>query len=65
MDFAFEQNVPVPPRSTGTTALLRLMKPGESKLFPSKTAVAIAFRVFGRGNFRSHKERGGTRIWRL
>ena len=65
MDFQFDQGVPVRPRLTGTTALLRLMKPGESKVFPSVTAVALAFRVFGRGGYRSHKEHGGTRIWRL
>ena len=66
MEIRADSHVPVPaPRAIGTTALLRLLKPGESYVFPSTSAVAIACRVFGKGGYRSHKERGGIRIWRL
>lgn len=66
MDVKVDQTVPVPPvRHTGCTAILRTLKIGESVLLPSSNAAALAFRLFGKGAYRSHKERGGIRIWRV
>ena len=63
-----EKNIPVPPpHKTGVTALLRELQIGESRLIPevSGKVYSLAYRVLGKGNFRAHKEHGGTRIWRI
>ncbi len=66
MDARVDKNVPVPsPRHTGITALLRTLAVGESVLIDTCNPSALAYRVFGKGNYRSHKERGGVRIWRI
>lgn len=65
MDVKVDRDIPVPrPKRTGVTALLRTLKPGDSVLLDSLHAPALAFRIFGKGHFRSHKEHGGIRIWR-
>lgn len=66
MDGVIDKGVtPPPPRIVGITALLRTFVVGDSKLIDSPNAPAIAYRIFGKGNYRSHKERGGIRIWRV
>lgn len=69
MDLEVQSNVPPPPpkRRTGVTALLRGMAIGDCVLLPLLPwqANGYAYRVFGKGNFRAKKERGGTRIWRI
>ena len=61
-----ETGVPLPPEPMkGATAVLRALKPGESAHFPNLHAAALAFRILGRGHYRSRKERGGVRVWRL
>lgn len=66
MDAKVDRTVPVPPsRHTGVTALLRQLNVGESVLLDSPHPAALAQRVFGKGNYRSHKEHGGIRIWRI
>lgn len=66
MDFKADSGIPIPPpKAVGTTALLRLMHPGESRVFPNRQVAAIAHRIFGKGKYRVHKERDGIRVWRL
>ena len=64
-----EQGIPLPPKRvrTGMTALLRQLQPNDSVLLPITPwrAYGLAYRVFGKGNFASKKERGGTRVWRV
>ena len=63
-----ERDVPVPPLiRTGVTALMREMKVGDSRLISEVEwrGRTIAYRVFGKGNFRTQKVRGGIRIWRI
>lgn len=69
MDVRIDQTRPPPdpPYRTGFTALLRTLNIGESVLLPTLDykANTVAYRVFGKGNYRSHKEHGGIRIWRI
>ena len=66
MEIKSDSHIPVPPpRALGTTALLRLLNPGESNLFSNPHVPSLAHRIFGKGNYRVHKERGGIRVWRL
>lgn len=64
-----ERALPIPPprTRTGFTALLRTLKVGESSLLPTLDykAHTVAYRVFGKGNYRGRKEKGGIRIWRI
>lgn len=69
MDLKIEKDVPVPSKvpHTGFTALLRALAIGDSVLLPTypEKANTVAYRVFGKGHYRSQKEQGGTRIWRI
>lgn len=50
----------------GYWALLRKLGPHESVWLPVKpgTAGGHANAVFGKGNYATRKEAGGTRVWR-
>lgn len=64
-----EKGIPIPEKRGmhGYSALLRELKPGDSVLLPivPYRAYGLGWKVLGKGNFRSKKENGGTRVWRI
>ena len=67
--FKIEKGVPIPPKANGTgaTAVIRSLKAGDSVELQTsiKSAMTLAYRIYGKGYVVVRTTEKGCRIWRI
>ena len=67
-EFKIEKGVPVNSRrGKGYSSVLRKLGKGDSVVLPTTpySVRNLALAILGKGNYATHQEKEGTRVWRI